>query len=214
VSLPSVVSRAGRCESVPIGPRSVRAHDPEVVGRHRVTLAFCPTFVSRVRIGDLKHRLSRRYALGITHRLKHEEECALAELRASLLRRRCPNLDAGQGEEAFDQHLLLAVALHRVVRLHKLAVARRTGGRARRCWIELVAPLPPTAPRTDSPSARHLRRSASVATMGWFAQRSFPPLNRTLRKRASSLFTAEVEPLRKRLGDGAKLLAFQASPCR
>jgi hypothetical protein len=44
------------------------------------------------------------------------DEQALRELRESLLRRGCPQVQSG--EEAFDQHVLLAVRLHRVSRLH------------------------------------------------------------------------------------------------
>jgi hypothetical protein len=94
--------------------------------------------------------------LGITHRLKHEEECSLAELRASLLRCRCPNLDAGQGEEAFDQHLLLAVALHRVVRLHKLADSKQSDKDG---WVDYVTSF--------FPRGRNAETTASWLWEGW-----------------------------------------------
>jgi hypothetical protein len=49
--------------------------------------------------------------------ITRKDEQALGELRDSLLRRRCPEVQSG--EEAFDLHMLLAIALHRVSRLYK-----------------------------------------------------------------------------------------------
>jgi hypothetical protein len=59
------------------------------------------------------------------------DERALGELRDSLLRRSCPEVH--DGEEAFDRHLLLAVMLHRVSRLHKSSAENDTQG-----WISYV----------------------------------------------------------------------------
>jgi hypothetical protein len=44
----------------------------------------------------------------------------------------------GEGEEAFDQHLLLAVTLHRVSRLHKFKGESDTKG-----WIRYMTDLFP-----------------------------------------------------------------------
>jgi hypothetical protein len=78
-----------------------------------------------------------------------EDERALAELRASLLRRRCAELQPGEGEEAFDQHLLLAVALHRVSRLHKSHGENDTKG-----WVRYLTDFFPEG-RND-PRDAHL----------------------------------------------------------
>jgi hypothetical protein len=51
--------------------------------------------------------------------LNPDDEQRLAELRASLLRRKRPTLAPHQGDEAFDQHMLLAAAVHRASRLYQ-----------------------------------------------------------------------------------------------
>jgi hypothetical protein len=48
-----------------------------------------------------------------------QDEQALAELRASLLRRPRPNPRPDQGDEAFDQHMLLAASVHRAAALFR-----------------------------------------------------------------------------------------------
>lgn len=78
------------------------------------------------------------------------DEQALAELRASLLRRHCPELQPGEGEEAFDQHLLLAVALHRASRLHKSHAESDTKG-----WVRYVTDFFPVG-RNDPGDALRL----------------------------------------------------------
>jgi hypothetical protein len=63
--------------------------------------------------------------------ITRNDERALGELRDSLLRRRCPEIQSG--EEAFDLDMLLAIALHRVSRLYK---ADDEGDR--KGWIKYV----------------------------------------------------------------------------
>jgi hypothetical protein len=58
------------------------------------------------------------------------DEQALGELRRSLLRRRCPEVH--DGDEAFDQHQILAAMLHRVSRLHMSGDSDTKG------WISYV----------------------------------------------------------------------------
>jgi hypothetical protein len=73
------------------------------------------------------------------------EEQALAELRESLLRRGRPEVRTG--EEAFDQHLLLATRLHRVSRLHKSGADSDTKG-----WVRYITDFFPPG-RNGEPEA-------------------------------------------------------------
>jgi hypothetical protein len=72
------------------------------------------------------------------------DEQALADLRGSLLRRKRPELQPGQGDEAFDQHMLLAIAIHRVSRLYKPTSQSDTKN-----WIQYIADFFPPGRNTE-----------------------------------------------------------------
>jgi hypothetical protein len=67
------------------------------------------------------------------------DERALAELRASLLRRRRPNLRPDEGDEAFDQHMLLAAAVTRAAALFRK-------GKDGETWCKYVTAFFPDGP--------------------------------------------------------------------
>lgn len=85
--------------------------------------------------------------------LSSDDEQALAELQASLLRRKRPELQPGQGDEAFDQHMLLAIAVHRAARLHQSVEGERNG------WIEYVTAF--------FPKGRNSEADARLLWDGW-----------------------------------------------
>jgi hypothetical protein len=78
------------------------------------------------------------------------EETALAELRASLLRRPRPN--PANGDEAFDQHLLLAAAVHRAAGLYRK-------GRDGETWSKYVTKF--------FPKGRNGPEDAKKLWVGW-----------------------------------------------
>jgi hypothetical protein len=84
--------------------------------------------------------------------LTPEDERALAELRASLLRRPRPNLRPDQGDEAFDQHMLLAAAVHRAANLFR-------GGRDGDAWCKYVTAF--------FPEGRNGADDAQKLWVGW-----------------------------------------------
>lgn len=78
-----------------------------------------------------------------------EDDQALDELRASLLRRKAPRLTPDQGDEAFDQHMLLAIAVHRAARLHKTAGDNDTEG-----WMRYVRDFFPEGRNSEADALR------------------------------------------------------------
>jgi hypothetical protein len=79
-----------------------------------------------------------------------EEEHALAELRAALLRARPPALGPDQGDEAFRQHKLIASAVHRTSRLDARGSESETDA-----WVRYVSDHFPSG-RNDPTDARLL----------------------------------------------------------
>lgn len=117
--------------------------------------------------------------------LTPEDERALTELRASLLRRPRPDLRPDQGDEAFDQHMLLAAAVHRAAGLfragkngdtwRKYVTAFFPDGRnsavdAQRLWVgwrtSLLKNEQPVVPITHGQSDAH-----------WLRENGYPVLN-------------------------------------
>lgn len=76
-----------------------------------------------------------------------EEERALEELRASLLRRPRPELRKDQGDEAFDQHMLLAISVHRAARLFR-------GGGETKGWKAYVTSFFPEGRNSEGDAYR------------------------------------------------------------
>lgn len=85
-------------------------------------------------------------------KLTPEDERALAQLRASLLRRPRPNLRPDQGDEAFDQHILLAAAVHRAANLFR-------GGRDGEAWCKYVTKF--------FPEGRNAPEDADTLWVSW-----------------------------------------------
>jgi hypothetical protein len=74
----------------------------------------------------------------------------LGDLREALLRSRPPTLEPGQGHEAFQQHKLLASAVHRAARLDQRGSESETDA-----WVRyLTEHFPPG--RNDAADARLL----------------------------------------------------------
>jgi hypothetical protein len=95
--------------------------------------------------------LGRGYA-GRVAELTPQDERALDDLRASLLRRPRPNLRPEQGDEAFDQHMLLAAAIHRAAGLF------RSGGDGE-TWRKYVTAF--------FPEGRNAPEDAEKLWVGW-----------------------------------------------
>jgi hypothetical protein len=89
----------------------------------------------------------------MTDDLSPEDEQALGQLRASLLRRKRPQLLSGQGDEAFDQHILLAVAVHRAARLYQTGDGQKDG------WIQYVTAF--------FPKGKNSKEDAERLWQGW-----------------------------------------------
>ena len=99
--------------------------------------AFSGRGVGRRGLGHRLEATAPVATLTFVEAITPNDEQALGELRDSLLRRRRPDVESG--EEAFDQHLLLAIALHRVSRLHKSSGESDTKG-----WIRYVTDFFPS----------------------------------------------------------------------
>jgi hypothetical protein len=84
--------------------------------------------------------------------LTHEDEAALDALRASLLGRPRPELRPDQGDEAYDQHLLLAAAVHRAACLFR-------NGKDGETWRKYVT--------TFFPEGRNAPEDAQRLWEGW-----------------------------------------------
>jgi hypothetical protein len=78
------------------------------------------------------------------------DSSTLAELREALLRGRPPRLEPGEGNEAFQQHKLLASAVHRAARLDQRASESETDA-----WVRYVAEQFPPG-RNDAADAKRL----------------------------------------------------------
>ena len=83
-----------------------------------------------------------------------EDEKALAKLRASLLRNRPPDLQVGQGQEAMQQHKLVAASVLSAARLHR----RKADGEGQ-AWVRYVTDFYPVG--------RNGEADAQVLWEGW-----------------------------------------------
>ncbi len=79
-----------------------------------------------------------------------EDAEAMREMRASLVRRRPPKLSPGEGDQAFEEHQILAMAIHRAVQLTKTGDESET-----RTWVRYVVDYFP-AGRNDPDDAKAL----------------------------------------------------------